>query len=81
MKEKIRKVKIKKKKNLRQNQKRKKLKKIQMMRKNLKVEGHLHQGNLNGPNGTSQIVELEPLLANFRGMSETVLPENSSRHG
>ena len=44
MKEKIRKVKIKKKKNLRQNQKRKKLKKIQMMRKNLKVEGHPHQG-------------------------------------
>ena len=50
MKEKILKVKIKKKKNLRQNQKRKKLKKIPTTRKNQKIEGHPHQGKVYGPN-------------------------------
>ena len=44
MREKIRKVKTKMKKNRHQNQKRKKLKKILMMKRNQKVEGHLHQG-------------------------------------
>ena len=58
MKEKIRKVKIKTKKNLRQNQKRKKLKKIPTTRKNQKVEGHPHQGKVYGPNQNGPLVSL-----------------------
>ena len=58
MKEKILKVKIKKKKNLRQNQKRKKLKKIPTTRKNQKIEGHPHQGKVHGLNLDGLFVSL-----------------------
>ena len=58
MREKIRKVKTKMKKNRHQNQKRKKLKKIPTTRKNQKIEGHPHQGKVHGLNLDGLFVSL-----------------------